>query len=80
MVNIGCSMDLPSRLETYVIKFVMAWCVSSDVSNDIIQLMHLFFINIIQLMHLFEVNIRICQPENRDVHRGNAKVHITFEG
>ena len=24
--------------------------------------------DIIQLMHSFEVNIRICQPENSDVH------------
>ena len=36
--------------------------------------------DIIQLMHSFEVNIRICQPENSDVHRGEAKVNITFEG
>ena len=35
---------------------------------------------IIQLMHSFEVNIRICQPENSDVHRGKAEVNITFEG
>ena len=40
-----------------------------DVLNDIIQ-----------LMHSFEVNIRICQPENSDVHRGEAEVNITFEG
>ena len=33
-----------------------------------------------QLMHSFEVNIRICQPENSDVHRGEAEVNITFEG
>ena len=25
-------------------------------------------VNIIQLMHSVEVNIRICQPENSDVH------------
>ena len=31
-------------------------------------------------MHSFEVNIRICQPENSDVHRGVAEVNITFEG
>ena len=36
--------------------------------------------NIIQLMHSFEVNIRICQPENSDVHLGEAAVNITFEG
>ena len=36
--------------------------------------------NNIQLMHFFEVNIRICQPENSDVHRGEAEVNITFEG
>ena len=36
--------------------------------------------DIIQLMHSFEVNIRICQPENSDVHRGEAEVDITFEG
>ena len=36
--------------------------------------------NIIQLMHSFEVNIRICHPENSDVHRGEAEVNITFEG
>ena len=34
----------------------------------------------IQLMHSFEVNIRICQPENSYVHRGEAEVNITFEG
>ena len=28
----------------------------------------------------FEVNIRICQPENSDVYRGEAEVNITFEG
>ena len=37
-------------------------------------------LDIIQLMHSFEVNIRICQPENSDVHRGDAEVNITFEG
>ena len=26
--------------------------------------------DIIQLMHSFGVDIRICQPENSDVHRG----------
>ena len=36
--------------------------------------------HIIQLMHSYEVNIRICQPENSDVHRGKAEVNITFEG
>ena len=35
---------------------------------------------IIQLMHSFEVDIRICQPENSDVHQGEAEVNITFEG
>ena len=34
----------------------------------------------IQLMHSFEVNIRICQPKNNDVHRGEAEANITFEG
>ena len=24
-------------------------------------------------MHYFEINIRICQPENSDVHRGEPK-------
>ena len=28
---------------------------------------------IIQLMHSLSVNIRICQPENSDVHRGEAE-------
>ena len=42
-------------------------CLSSLVTN-------------IQLMHSFEVDIRICQPENSDVHRGEAEVNITFEG
>ena len=37
-------------------------------------------LNNIQLMHSFKVNIRICQPENSDVHRGEAQVTITFEG
>ena len=27
-------------------------------------------LSIIQFMHSFEVDIRICQPENSDVHRG----------
>ena len=36
--------------------------------------------DIIQLVHSFEVEIRICQPENSDVHRGEAEVNITFEG
>ena len=44
------------------------------------QLMHSFDVNNIQLMHSFEVNIRICQPENNDVHRGKAEVNISFEG
>ena len=46
------------------------------------NLMHLsiHFCNNIQLMHSFEVNIRICQPENSDVHQGEAEVNITFEG
>ena len=35
---------------------------------------------IIRLMHSFEVDIRICQPENSDVHRGEAEVNITLEG
>ena len=26
-----------------------------------------------QLMHSFEISIRICQPENSDVHRGEAQ-------
>ena len=37
-------------------------------------------LNIIQLMHYFDVDIRICQPENSDVHQGKAEVNITFEG
>ena len=28
----------------------------------------------------FEVDISICQPENSDVHRGEAEVIIIFEG
>ena len=28
----------------------------------------------------FEVIIRICQPQNNDVHLGEAEVNITFEG
>ena len=31
-------------------------------------------------MHSFEVDIRICQPENSDVHQGEAEVNITLEG
>ena len=31
-------------------------------------------------MHSFDVNLRICQPENGDVHRREAQVNITFEG
>ena len=40
----------------------------------------LVLFNNIQLMHSFEVNIRICQPENSDVHLGEAEVNNTFEG
>ena len=29
-------------------------------------------------MHSFEVNIRICQPENSYIHRGEAGANITF--
>ena len=39
-----------------------------------------FMSDILQLMHSFEVDIRIFQPENSDVHRGEAEVNITFEG
>ena len=39
-----------------------------------------FAYSIIQLMHSWEVNTGICQPENSDVHRGEAEVNITFEG
>ena len=38
---------------------------------------------IIQLMHSFEhveVNIWTCQPENSEIHRGEAELNITFEG
>ena len=45
---------------------------------DVVFIM--LIINIIQLMHSFEVDIRICQPENSDVHRGKAEVNIHFEG
>ena len=41
---------------------------------------HLKYESIIQLMHSFEVDIRIYQPENSDVHRGEAEVNIIFEG
>ena len=34
----------------------------------------------IQLMHSFEINIKICQPVNSYVDRGEADVNITFEG
>ena len=33
-----------------------------------------------QLMHTFDVDIRICQPEDSDVHRGEVEMNITFEG
>ena len=36
--------------------------------------------DIIHLMHSFEVDIRICHPENSDVHRGKAELNITLEG
>ena len=49
----------------------------SSISNNCCAFAIMF---IIQLMHSFEVNIRICQPENSDVHRGEAEVNITFEG
>ena len=38
------------------------------------------FYRITQLMHSFEINIRICQPENSDVHRGEAGEKTTLEG
>ena len=34
--------------------------------------------NIIQLMHSFEVNIKVCQPENSDVHRGKKECTNCF--
>ena len=43
------------------------------------HLNNLLYVNI-QLMHSFEVNIRICQPENSDVHPGEAEVNISFKG
>ena len=52
------------------------------ITERVILLSYMYFmpVCIIQLMHSFEVNIRICQPENSDVHRGEAEVNITFEG
>ena len=50
-------------------------------SNKIlVHCSHFKFGSIIQMMHSFEVNIKICHPENSDVHRGEAEVNITFEG
>ena len=54
-------------------KYRLLWYKSCALSS-------IFICNIIQLMHSFEVNIRICQPENSDVHRGEAEVKIIFEG
>ena len=48
----------------------MAAIIYKHWENAIIQL----------LMHSFEVDIRICHPENSDVHRGEAEVNITLEG
>ena len=48
--------------------------------NLLIDMVLLSTHNIIQLMHSFEVDFRICQPENSDVHRGEAEVNSTFEG
>ena len=31
---------------------------------------------IIQLMHSSDIIMRICQPENSDVHRGDVEVNI----
>ena len=31
-------------------------------------------------MHSFDVDIRICQPENSDVHQGEAEVYRHFRG
>ena len=36
--------------------------------NEVVE--RILKVNIIQLMHSVEINIRICQPENSDVHRG----------
>ena len=33
--------------------------------------------DIVQLVHSFKVDIRICQPENSDVHRGKAEARWT---
>ena len=51
--------------------------ISTQIGTLVVEILYIF---IIQLMHSFEVNIRICQPENSDVHRGEAEVNITFEG
>ena len=55
-------------------------CMLGAQKNRFIETFLLSTHNIIQLMHSFEVDIRICQPENSDVHRGEAEVNITFEG
>ena len=58
----------------------MIWLLVRHTGVYMLDFLALVFSYIIQLMHSFEVNIRICQPENSDVHRGEAEVNITFEG
>ena len=58
----------------------MTLCNKIDKSPVVYMFLGNVMISIIQLMHSFEVDIRICQPENSDVHRGKAEVNITFEG
>ena len=56
------------------------WCYCNVKVTSSCIMLHFMICNIIQLMHSFEVNMRICQPENSDVHGGEAKGNITFEG
>ena len=49
-------------------------CTSNVHFSDVLEARH-----IIQLMHVY-VNIRIFQPDNSDVHGGEAEVNITFKG
>ena len=57
------------------IRFLLSFEQYRYESNTGIDISHYTFI-----VHFFAVNIRICQPENSDVHRGEVEVNINFEG
>ena len=53
----------------YILRFISVLIRGTTLINFLYGVLRSSY-DIIQLMHSFEVNIRICQPENSDVYRG----------